>query len=186
MAVVRLRDKFGIEVITNPNDFNDIPLDGEIDLHGGNRSVAYQVNEAVKLRVLSKSDASMTTTLTIGAGRLHECGFLLRVGRAGIWSSTLGSRLPCGTLIQEGVYVLEEKRNGKTEEFTFDSQLPTFLDARATSTVHQKVFHPKYGTGQLLVANPMLADDDSKGLPVGYRGSIVFSTYTTREDAVRV
>lgn len=169
--MARLRSRYGIDV--DPDGFDDIPLDGEIDLGGGNQILAYVVNEAVKMRVLSKmSDNGSVDVMPPGA-RLHEGGFVLRVGRAGI--DTFAGRVPFGTLYKNGVYILEDPLELQEEEIFFQDDLPIFLDGWSTSVVYQTVESPKYGKGVLLAANPLVMDDnDNAGLRIRYRGSMLF------------
>lgn len=97
--LVRLRDTFGIGL--DPDSFDEIPLDGVIDLGGGNKIMAYVVNEAADQRVVTKRGHSgpKVAMMPIGS-RLHEGGFRFVVGRAGIVTNE--GRIPFGSVWQEG------------------------------------------------------------------------------------
>lgn len=165
----RLRDDFGIDI--NPEDYDDIPLDGEIDLGGGNQILAYVVNEATRQRVITKTSPSQTEQMLPGA-HLHEGGFRLRVGRSGIM--TRNGRVPFGTIFNEGVYILEDNLTSENLEINFYSLNPILLDAWSTFVIRQHLDHPSLGEGMYQAVNPLVMDAKQDGVQLRYHGVMSF------------
>jgi hypothetical protein len=169
----RLRDEFGI-VLINPDAYDEIPLDGVIDLGGGTHITGYVVNEDANQRVLTRqSEPNGHTTVFPSASFLHEGGFRLVVGRAGL--NTVDGRSPFGTTIQEGIYVMENGDSTMTTnvEMPFHSLALVDLNSWSTSVIYNYVQHPEYGEGRVLTAQPMpLVGSD--GIHLKISGSLVF------------
>merc|ERR1712238_74034 len=171
--LMRLRDDFMISVIGDVGQWNEIPLDGVIDLGGGNKIVGYAVNEDGNQRVLTKQGLPGEKTIALpGASRLHEGGFRLVVGRSGI--DTIDGRSPFGTTIMQGIFVMENGNpDGSDAEIQFHSIGVVDLNSWATSVVYQHVHHDLYGEGRLLAAQapPKV---DNRGIHMKVSGVLVF------------
>lgn len=165
--LVRLQEDFGIDF--NPDDFDDVPLDGVVDLGGGNRIMAYVVNEASNQRVMTKRGPEDVALMPTGS-RLHEGGFRFVVGRAGIVTDT--DRIPFGSVWTEGIYILEDS-SAEDLEIEFYSNGPAILNGWATSVVFQNLSHPVMGDGKLYAIYP-LPETQADGLLLAARGVLVF------------
>lgn len=167
--VTRLRDTFGIEL--TPSDYDGIPLDGVIDLGGGNKIMAYVVNEDANQRVVTKRGFNGTKTATMPRGsRLHEGGFRYVVGRAGI--VTADGRIPFGSIFQEGLYILEDS-SARELEIEFYSNGPSMLNGWSTTVAYQNLFHPVLGDGKMYALYPFPVRRPD-GIELLNRGALVF------------
>lgn len=163
----RLHDSFGIDV--NHNQYNDIPLDGVIDLGGGNKILPYVVNEDANQRVMTKRNLDKAIAMP-PASRLHEGGFRLVVGRAGI--DTNDGRYPFGSTFTEGIYILEDSADEDLEiEFYCDG--PVQLNGWATAVAYNHLYNKNLGKGRLYATIPLpFVEDD--GILISIRGALVF------------
>eukprot|EP00755_Sulcionema_specki_P025104 Sspe_Gene.15544::Locus_5410_Transcript_1_1_Confidence_1.000_Length_3642::g.15544::m.15544 len=169
----RLKTEFGIAQIRCATCYDDVPLDGVVDLGGGNHIVAYEVNEAANFRLTSKylKGSGDWTPMPQGS-RIHEGGFRLLTGRAGI--NTTAGHLPYGSLLHEGVYLLED--DGAEWEFTFHSDIPTLSNTWAMSIASFKVHSPVFGEGRMSYLVPM-PHPSEKGITHGIHGYIASLSY---------
>ena len=110
--LVALRDTFGIGLV-RPDDWNDLPLHAQIDLGRGNTVVPYVVNHLSNQRALLKVLPDDGVEQLGLDSRMHEGGFRLLVGSSGL--DTSAQHLPFGSLILQGVYVIENGSNGNTD-----------------------------------------------------------------------
>lgn len=163
----RLKDTFGIDI--KHNDYDNIPLAGEIDLGGRGKIVSYVVNENANQRTMTKRGSSITSSMP-PASRLHEVGFRLVVGRAGI--STNDGTLPFGSMILEGLYILEDSIAGDLE-IEFHSIGPIQLNGWSTAVVYNHLFNDALGEGRFSAMVP-LASVSKDGIRVKVRGVLVF------------
>ena len=163
----RLVDYFEIDF--DPSDYDDIPLDGEIDFGGAGKITAYVVNEDANQRVMTSNGPNGAVAMP-PASRLHEGGFRYVVGRAGM--NTKWGRLPFGSMILEGRYVMEDAEN-RDREMQFHSLGAIQMNGWATSVVYNYVYDKDYGEGRLsaMVPLPIVEKD---GIAVKVRGSMVF------------
>lgn len=170
--LTRLKDEFFISAIVDADQYDDIPLDGEIDLGGGNRIVGYVVNEDANQRVLTK-ETEVEGIAMPGGSRLHEGGFRLVVGRSGI--DTIDGRAAFGTTITQGIYVIENgSPSGDSDaEIEFYSLGLVELNSWSTSIVYQRLYSETYGEGRLLSAQPM-PKVDPYGIHLKVSGALVF------------
>jgi hypothetical protein len=168
-----LVDTYGIAA-ADPGLFWDEPLENQIDLGGGSHVVPYVVNHASNQRMMTKKSGGRMTQWGDLDGRLHEGGFRLLVGRAGLTSPTFGY-LPFGTLIVKGVYVLEHDPDlmGETREIGFESSLPVVSGAWSTSVVENKLTSEEFGEGVAYEVVPMSSHTHA-GLALNIRGAFVF------------
>lgn len=171
--LTKLRDDFLISAVGNIDDFDEIPLDGEIDLGGGNKIVGYAVNENGNQRVLTKQGSPGNSTISMPEGsRLHEGGFRLVVGRSGI--DSIDGRLPYGTTIMQGIYIMENGNpDGSDAQIEFHSLGVVDLNSWSTSVVYQYLYHDIYGEGRLLTAQPMPKVDEA-GIHLKVCGVLIF------------
>lgn len=169
----RLRDEFFISAVGNIDDYDEIPLDGVIDLGGGNKIVGYAVNEYGNQRVLMKQGLPGDPAVVMPEGsRLHEGGFRLVVGRSGI--DSIDGRLPFGTTIMQGIYILENGNpDGSDSQINFHSLGVVDLNSWSTSVVFQYLHHDVYGEGRLLAAQPMPKVDE-RGIHLKVCGVLIF------------
>lgn len=167
----RLVGTFGIDL--DPSAYDDVPLDGIIDLGGGNTIMGYVVNEKANQRVLTRQGAPGDPTTSLPpASRLHEGGFRLVVGRSGL--DTIDGRSPFGTTILEGIYVLENGNSmGEAVEIPFHSLGVIDHNAFSTSNIYHHLSHPEYGEGRLIASQPM-PKVESNGLHLLIGGVMVF------------
>jgi len=123
-----------------PSQFYDEPMENDLDLGGGNHVSPYVVSESMNHRVIIVDDGSVNGGIT----RVHEMGFGLFTGRAGI-DSQIGW-LPQGSVALDGFYVCETDEHDQMNLRYYD-----WLPNRPTSQSHyhvlQKVEHPDYGWG---------------------------------------
>jgi len=169
----RLKNQFLISVIGDVSQYDHIPLDGVIDLGGGNRILGYAVNEDANQRVLTRQGlpGSMTRAMPPGS-RLHEGGFRLVVGRSGL--TTIDGRAAFGATIMQGIYILENgNSDGSDAEISFHSIGLVELNAWSTSLVYQNLHHDHYGNGRLISAQPMPLVD-AEGTHLKISGVLVF------------
>jgi hypothetical protein len=167
--LTRLRDKFGIPL--NPDGFDDVPLDGVIDLGGTNHIMAYVVNEQANQRVLTKRNTEEAIIMPNGS-RLHEGGFRFVVGRAGIMTEK--GRIPFGSIFQEGVYYLEDSTvPEKGWEINFHSEGPAILNGWASAVVYHALSHPVLGDGRMYAFFPFPFSKEN-GITLSGRGVMVF------------
>ncbi|KAL3916668.1 MAG: hypothetical protein SGILL_005072 [Bacillariaceae sp.] len=166
----RLKNDFQINL--EPDDYDDIPLDGVIDLGGGNKIMAYVVNEVVNQRIMTKRGplGVQEPALMPSGSRLHEGGFRFVVGRAGI--QTEFDRIPFGSVWTEGVYLLEDSLD-EDLEIDFYSNGPAILNGWATTIVWQNLYNEKLGDGKLYGIFP-LPETREGGLLLLVRGVLVF------------
>lgn len=165
----RLSHSFGIDI--NPNKYDEIPLDGVIDLGGGNKILPYVVNEDANQRVMTKRGHDGNKVVPMpAASRLHEGGFRLVVGRAGI--ATNDGRYPFGSTFTEGIYILEDSVGGDLEiDFYCDG--PVQLNGWATAVAYNHLYNEKLGEGRLYATIPLpFVEDD--GILISIRGVLVF------------
>jgi hypothetical protein len=168
--LARLKNSFKVKL--EPDDYDDIPLDGVIDLGGGNRIMAYVVNEDSNQRVITKRgpiDVQEPSWMPSGS-RLHEGGFRFVVGRAGI--KTEIDRIPFGSVWTEGVYLLEDSTD-EDLEIEFYSNGPAILNGWATTVVFQNLYNEKLGDGKFYAIYP-LAETRPDGIKLLARGVLVF------------
>ena len=165
-----LRDTFGIKIL--PSDYDNIPLDGVIDLGGGNHILPYIVNDDANQRVMTKRGHDGNKVVAMPPGScLHEGGFRLVVGCAGI--NTNDGRYPFGSMFTEGVYIIEDSAAADIEiEFWCDG--PIQLNAWATGVVYNHLYNEQLGEGKLIAAVPLPMVEGSAGTPLNVRGSLVF------------
>ena len=197
--LTRLADTFGIDL--NPDDYDDIPLDGVVDLGGGNLIMAYVVNEDANLRIMTKRNPEGKSTSMPPGSRMHEGGFRFVVGRSGI--VTAKGRIPFGSIFQEGVYVIEDPvkefntdgcGGGVTDvsglfnsplatsdsgtscftwEINFHSIGPSTLNGWTSFVVYQALESQELGDGELY-ATYAAPENRPSGLVIGARGVLVF------------
>lgn len=169
----RLKNQFMISVIGDVSQYDNIPLDGVIDLGGGNKIVGYAVNEDANQRVLTRQGLPGEATEVMPSGsRLHEGGFRLVVGRSGL--TTIDGRAAFGATIMQGIYILENgNADGSDAEISFHSLGLVELNAWSTSMVYQNLHHPEYGNGRLISAQPMPLVD-AEGTHLKISGVLVF------------
>lgn len=179
--LVRLRDTFGINL--NPDSYDEIPLDGVIDLGGGNKIMAYVVNEAADQRVVTKRGHSgpKVDMMPIGS-RLHEGGFRFVVGRAGIVTSE--GRIPFGSVWQEGVYLMEDS-SAVDFEISFYSLGPAILNGWATTVVFQYLYNPTLGEGRFYAIYPF-PETQPDGIRLLNRGALVFGNLESDDGLPKV
>eukprot|EP01129_Flabellula_baltica_P008773 TRINITY_DN3512_c1_g7_i1.p1 TRINITY_DN3512_c1_g7~~TRINITY_DN3512_c1_g7_i1.p1 ORF type:complete len:1179 (-),score=292.00 TRINITY_DN3512_c1_g7_i1:130-3666(-) len=167
----RILNEYGIPV--NPEGFDNIPLDGVVDLGGGNRIQAYEVNDEANFRILSRADlASQSAGVMPKGSRVREAGFRLVFGRAGM--NTKWGHLPQGTILTEGVYILEniESDDSKTE-VQFHSHHPLISDWWSSGVITNHVFSERFGNGLAQIAVTMPMPQNGK-YHINVRGSIHF------------
>ena len=169
--LTRLRDSFGIAV--DPDAYDDVPLDGVVDLGGGNHIMAYVLNEDANQRVMTKRghDGSKVVAMP-RASRLHEGGFRFVVGRAGIATSD-PTPLPFGSTFLEGVYILEDSA-AEDLEIEFAPALPILLNPWAASVIYQNLYHPVLGRGHVYAFSNSLENRAGDGIVLSNRGVLVF------------
>lgn len=143
-----------------------------VDLGGGNKIMAYVVNEDSNQRIISKRGPPgvQDPALMPSGSRLHEGGFRFVVGRAGI--VTLEGRIPFGSVWTEGVYILEDSTS-QDLEISFYSNGPAILNGWATTEAYQNLFHPQLGDGKMYAIYP-LPETRSDGVILLVRGVLVF------------
>ena len=168
--LAHLVNTFGINV--DPSAYDDIPLDGEIDLGGGHRIMAYVVNEQANQRVMTKrGHDGLTVTPMARASRLYEGGFRFVVGRAGIMSSD--GRIPFGTTYAvQGLYLLKYS-SAQDLEISFKSAGPILFIPWSTAVIYSYLFHKGLGEGKLYALSPVPEETDA-GLLIGISGVLVF------------
>ena len=101
---------------------------------------------------------------------MHEGGFRLLVGSSGL--DTSAQHLPSGSLILQGVYVIENGSNGNTE-ITFRSKFPMITDPWSTLSTVQELHNPALGDGEarILVAE---SSPTAMGQKINIRGNFGF------------
>jgi hypothetical protein len=119
------------------------PLDNSIDLGGGNSIIPYTVTDAAEHHLVGRRSS---TGVVMTNARIHEVGFALNVGRAGIW--TYAGHIEYGSIIQYGYYIVENE-DGTTEAIKFYDHYPQVPNSNAHYTVVQRIIHPEYGYGLL-------------------------------------
>eukprot|EP01129_Flabellula_baltica_P008647 TRINITY_DN345_c0_g1_i1.p1 TRINITY_DN345_c0_g1~~TRINITY_DN345_c0_g1_i1.p1 ORF type:complete len:1182 (-),score=307.27 TRINITY_DN345_c0_g1_i1:70-3615(-) len=168
----RLKNEYNIPGI-NPDAFDDVPLDGIVDLGGGNRVQAYDVNDLANYRIMNRADLASESAGTLPKGsRVREVGFRLVFGRAGM--ATKWGHLPQGTLLSEGVYILENTEGPDSRiEVEFYSQLPLISDWWSSGIISNIVTSDIYGTGLAQIAVTMPKPYGTKH-QINVRGTIHF------------
>jgi len=166
-----LRDDYGIAA-ANPDAYESEPLTNQIDLGGGNTVAPYAVNHWTNQRMITKKrDAEMLQFPSLDS-RLHEGGFRLFVGRAGMNVSKYGY-LPFGSLVVQGAYVIEGDPDLGTHEVKFRSSIPMVVNEWSTSVLEQDLNSSTYGEGKAYIVLPApLPGLD--GITVNFRGAFVF------------
>ena len=167
--LVALRDTFGIGLV-RPDNWNDLPLHAQIDLSRGNTVVPYVVNHLSNQRALLKVLPDDGVEQLGLDSRMHEGGFRLLVGSSGL--DTSAQHLPFGSLILQGVYVIENGSNGNTE-ITFRSKFPMITDPWSTLSTVQELHNPALGDGEarILVAE---SSPTAMGQKINIRGNFGF------------
>jgi hypothetical protein len=183
-----LRNDFGID-IPDPDEFLELPLHAQIDLGGGNTVLPYVVNELANFRVLTRADYNdllQNPPEQRVNSRLHEGGFRLLIGRAGM-KTKLGF-FPFKSMITKGIYVIEnEPVQGTNHEMEFQSFVPFHSDTWSSGHIINDVYSPIYGIGriQLAITMPLPATGGKKGMTLNNRGSLVFDKDTKINSSIK-
>lgn len=98
--------------------------------------------------------------------RVHEVGFALNVGRAGIW--TYAGHVEYGGLIQYGYYIVEYE-DGSTEAIKFYDHYPQIPNSNAHYAVVQRIIHPVHGLGKLHGLAKTMPTADGNGAKLEFR-----------------
>jgi hypothetical protein len=139
------------------------PLDNNIDLGGGNSIIPYTVSDAAEHHLVG---TKRSTGATMTNARVHEVGFALNVGRAGIW--TYAGHVEYGGLIQYGYYIIEYE-DGSTEAIKFYDHYPQIPNSNAHYAVVQRVIHPVHGLGKLHGLAKTMPTADGNGAKLEFR-----------------
>jgi len=123
-----------------PEIFDSEPIDNTIDLGGGNAIYPYAVTESAEHHLIGTKSSSGAE---FSNARVHEVGFVLAVGRAGIW--TYAGHVPYGSLIQYGYYIAEFETGSVPVKF-YD-HYPQVPNPNSHFAVVQRCIHPEFGFG---------------------------------------
>jgi hypothetical protein len=175
-----LRNDFGID-IPDPDEFFEMPLHAQIDLGGGNTILPYVVNELANLRVLTRADYNDLKHRPEQRvnSRLHEGGFRLLMGRAGM-KTKLGF-FPFQSMITKGIYIIQnEPVQGTNHEMEFQSFVPFHSDTWSSGHIVNDVYSAIYGIGRmhLSIPMPLPATGGKRGMTLNNRGALVFDKDT--------
>lgn len=141
--------KFFEEEMGVPNiidEYYSDPLDNQLDLGTGNNIAPYTVNKALKHRTVAAHNGD---DIFCQESRIHEGGFRVSVGRAGINSPRWGF-LPFGTVILRGFYVIDCPE--KLYVIAFQDITPLMPTQLVHFEVIQKIVSDDFGEG---IANGM-------------------------------
>jgi len=122
--------------------FNNEPLDNSIALGGGNAIVPYSTSDQAKHHLVGMKGPNGAVSTQ---ARIHEVGFAINVGRAGLW--TYAGHIQYGGLIQFGYYIVELEDENVFVEF-YD-HYPEVPNTNSHFTIVQRLVHPTLGDGLL-------------------------------------
>merc|ERR1719499_765978 len=125
-----------------PEEMHSEPVDNNIDLGGGNSIVPYTVTELAEHHLIGTKQSSGAEW---SDARVHEVGFVLTVGRAGIW--TYARHIPYGSVIQYGYYVVEFESG--SVPIKFYDHYPQVPNTNSHFAVVQRAIHPEHGYGMV-------------------------------------
>jgi hypothetical protein len=169
--IIFLRDEYGL-ANCDPDLYQNEPLANQIDLGRGNTIAPYVVNHMTNQRLIAKKRKGEMVQFPELDCRLHEGGFRLFVGRGGV-NVTKWGFLPYGSLVQQGLYVLEGDPDLGTHEISFRSSFPVIVNEWATSVFEQDLVSSTYGAGKGYMVTPAILKRDD-GFKVNFRGAFVF------------
>jgi len=142
-ALTFFRDHFQVSQV-DPDFFNDQPLNITLDLGGGNHIIPYTVVDQANHHLVGMRSPDGAV---LSNARVHEVGFVLNVGRAGLWSY-FGGHIQFGGMIHYGYYVVELD-SGDNVPVKFYDHYPQVPNTNSHFAVVQRVIHPEYGYGTL-------------------------------------
>jgi len=121
------------------------PLENQLDLGTGNTILPFVVSESVGARIMVGTKMGQQYC---SDARVHEGGFRLMVGRAGLTSSVFGY-LPYGSTILRGYYVIECPELDSPLKMKFWDRAPMIPNNVIHYDVWQTVEHEEFGSGQV-------------------------------------
>merc|ERR1711908_166153 len=114
-----------------------VHVENQIDLGGGSAILPYAANDKLNQRVYEMVGAEVPTE-AVTDGRIKECGLILTVGRAGIYSNF--GCLPFGTVIKFGIYrIFGLGFFGDAVELFFEDRKPMVPDLNDHYSLDQRV-----------------------------------------------
>jgi len=149
--ILALRNEFtaflGTEFAITVSIPSTVPLDNSFDMAGTTAIFPYELNHDINHRwILHLEDSTNSMRQSPLDCRIHEGGFVLRVGRMGL--NTNKGYLQYGTLIQMGYYIFENFHGeGLHMTVKFQTQYPTYRNGLRMSHSLQRVFSTEYGWG---------------------------------------
>jgi len=146
-----------------PDFLDSDPLDNSLDLGGGNSIVPYTVTDAAEHHLIGMKGPGGATFTN---ARVHEFGFALNVGRAGIW--TYAGHVQYGGIIQYGYYVIEHE-DGTLDPIKFYDHYPQIPNSNAHFAVVQRLIHETHGYGLLHGLAKTVPTRDGNGAQLEFR-----------------
>jgi len=137
------REEMGVSNIAAA--YSSEPAEHQLDLGTGNFITPYTVFKGSKHRI---GAAYFGPDIACIHGRIHEGGFKVEAGRAGLKSSRFGF-LEYGTIIQKGYYVIECEDRDEKIYIEFQDVAPMKHNNMVFYDVVQDLYHQEWGTGLL-------------------------------------